>query len=104
MSESISFKKYEYIAQEVWARAILHNFCTEIMLHVTLEKRDTKLQYQINYSEGFKISRDFLRIHDGVTILDVEGLIAQNIEAIRLNRVFARQQRFKLPLSFCYRS
>lgn len=97
-------KKYEYIVQEVWARAILHNFCAEIMLHVTLEKRDTKHQYQVNYSEAFKISRKFLRIHDGVTTLDVEGLIAQNIEAIRPDRIFAHQQRFKLPLSFCYRS
>lgn len=97
-------KKYEYIVQEVWARAILHNFCAEIMINVTIEKRDTKLQYQINYSEGFKISRDFLRIHDGVSVMDVEGLIAQNIEAVRPDRVFARQQRFKFPLSFCYRN
>lgn len=66
--------------------------------------RDTKFQYQLNYSEGFKICRDFLRIHDGITVLDVEGLITQNIEAIRQGRVFARQQRFKLPLSFCYRN
>lgn len=74
------------------------------MLIVTIEKRDTKLQYHINYSEGFKISRDFLRIHDSVTVLEVEGLIAQNIEAVRPDRVFARQHRFKLPFSFCYRN
>lgn len=97
-------KKYEYILQEVWARAILHNFSAEIMINVTIEKRDTKLEYQINYSEGFKNCRDFLRIHDGITTMDVEGLIAQNIEAIRPDRTFARQPRFKLPLSFCYRN
>lgn len=97
-------KKYEYIVQEVWARAILHNFCTEIMLNITIEKHNTKFQYQINYSEGFKISREFLRIHDGITVFDVEGMIAQNIEAIRPGRTFARQHRFKLPLSFCYRN
>ena len=97
-------KKYSYIIQEVWARAILHNFSSAIMTNVTIEKRDTKLEYQLNYSEGFKICRDFLRIHNETIITDVEGLIAQNIEAIRLERTFARQPRFKLPLSFCYRN
>lgn len=97
-------KKYEYILQEIWAKAIVHNFSSEIMTNVTIEKKDTKLKYQINYSEGFKICRDFLRIHNGTILLDVEGLIAQNIEAVRPGRTFARQHRFKLPLSFCYRS
>lgn len=43
-------------------------------------------------------------IHDSITSLDVEGLIAQNIGAVRPGRTFARQPRFKLPLSFCYRN
>ncbi|SHK37437.1 hypothetical protein SAMN02745243_02804 [Hespellia stercorisuis DSM 15480] len=97
-------KKYKYIIQEVWARAILHNFETEIVVNTTIDSGEMKYEYQANYSEAFKICRDFLRIHDGKTILDVEGLIAQNIEAIRPNRIFPRQKRFKLPLSFCYRN
>ncbi|MDD3797503.1 MAG: IS4 family transposase [Lachnospiraceae bacterium] len=97
-------KKYKYIIQEVWARAILHNFGTEIVANTTIERGKMKYEYQANYSEAFKICRDFLRIHDGNTILDVEGLIAQNIEAIRPDRIFPRQKRFKLPLSFCYRN
>lgn len=97
-------KKYEYIVQEVWARAILHNFCSEITAHVEIEKRSTKHEYQANFSEAFKTCRDFLRIHDGKTVLDVEGLIAQNIEPIRPGRTFARQQRYRLPFSFCYRN
>lgn len=97
-------KKYEYIVQEVWVRAILHNFCSEIITNVEIKKRDTKYEYQANFSEGFKTCRDFLRIHDEITVIDVEGLIAQNIEPIRPGRTFARQQRFKLPVSFCYRN
>ena len=96
-------KKYEYIVQEVWARAILHNFCMEIATHVDIPRKDTKHVYQINYSEALKICRDHLRIHDRVTVIDVEGLIAQNIEPVRPGRTFARQARFKLPISFCYR-
>lgn len=101
--KALHSKKYEYIVQEIWARAILHNFCSEITTHVELEKHETKHSYQVNFAEAFKTCRAFLRIHDGGTVLDVEGLIAQNIEAIRSGRSFARQQRFKFPISFCYR-
>lgn len=97
-------KKYEYIVQEVWARAILYNFCSEIIINVDIEKRDTKYGYQANFAEGFKTCREFLRNHNGITVLDVEGLIAQNIEPVRPGRTFARQPRFKLPISFCYRN
>ncbi|MCQ5146268.1 IS4 family transposase [Enterocloster bolteae] len=97
-------KKYEYIVQEIGARAILHNFCTAIISGVDIGRRDTKYEYQVNFAEAFKTCRDFLRIHDGKTEVDMDGLIAQNIEAIRPGRTFARQHRFKLPISFCYRN
>ena len=97
-------KKYEYVVQEIWARAILHNFSSEIIANVEIKQRDTKYEYQANFAEAFKTCRDFLRIHDGVTEMEVEDLIAQNIEPIRPGRTFARQHRFKLPISFCYRN
>lgn len=97
-------KKYEYIVQEIWARAILHNFSSAIISGVDIGKRNTKHEYQVNFAEAFKICRDFLRIHDGRAKMEVEGLIAQNIEPIRPGRTFARQHRFKLPISFCYRN
>lgn len=102
--KALHSKKYKYIVQEVWARAILHNFSTEISTNVEVEKCGRKHVYQINFSGAFKTCREFLRIHDNKTVLDVEGLIAQNIEPIRPGRNFARQARFKLPISFCYRS
>lgn len=97
-------KKYEYIVQEVWARAILHNFSSAIISGVDIGKRETKYEYQVNFSEAFKICRDFLRIHDKTTKMEVEDLIAQNIEPVRPGRTFVRQHRFKLPISFCYRN
>lgn len=97
-------KKYEYIVQEIWARAILHNFSSAIISGVGIDRRNTKYEYQVNFAEAFKTCRDFLRIHDGKTKMDVEGLIAQNIEPVRPGRTFARQHRFKLPISFCYRN
>ena len=100
----LTLTSYEYIVQEIWARAILHNFSSEIISNVEIEQRDTKYGYQANFAEAFKICRDFLRIHDGVSTMEVESLIAQNIEPIRPGRSFARQHRFKLPISFCYRN
>ena len=92
-------KKYEYIEQEVWARAILYNFCAEISVHVDVPEKERKYMYQINFSEAVKICRDFLRADSS---MNVEGLIAQNIEPVRPNRTFPRHKRFKLPMSFCY--
>lgn len=97
-------KKYEYIVQEIGARAILHNFCTAIISGVDIGRRDTKYEYQVNFAEAFKTCRDFLRIHNGKTEMVLPGLIAQNIEAIRHGRTIACQHRFKLPISFCYRN
>ena len=96
-------KKYDYIVQEVWARVILYNFSSSIIINVTVDREDRAYEYQANYSSALKTCRYFLRIHDGITKINVESLIAQNIEPIRPGRTFARQHRFKLPMSFCYR-
>lgn len=93
-------KKYEYVLQEIWARAILHSFCSAIIQSVSLVQKKTKHIYQVNFSQGCKICRDFLRRNKE---MNVEDLIAQNTGAIRQDRIFARQHRFKLPFRFCYR-
>lgn len=102
--KALHSKKYEYIVQEIWARAILHNFSSEIITGVEIEQHNTKYEYRANFAEAFKTCRNFLRIHDGVSKMEVESLIAQNIEPIRPGRTFARLHRFKLPISFCYRN
>ena len=102
--KSFHSKKYEYIVQEVWARAILYNFSSSITANITVDRADCAYEYQVNYSSALKTCRDFLRIHDRTTKINVEGLIAQNIEPIRPGRSFARQHKFKLPMTFCYRN
>lgn len=96
-------KKYEYIVQEVWVRAILYNFCADITAHVEIPDTGRKHEYQANFSESCKTCREFLRLHDGTSI-DVEAVIADNIEPIRADRIYPRLQRFQLPISFCYRN
>lgn len=63
-------KKYEYIVQGIWARAILHNFSSEIISNVEIEQRDTQYEYHANFAEAFRTCRDFLRIHDGVSTME----------------------------------
>lgn len=97
-------KKYEYIVQEVFARAIMYNYSAVIAMNTKVPDSKRKLKYQVNFAEAIKICRDDLRNRSGDKAIDVESLIADNIEAIRPNRTFRRQARFKLPMSFCYRS
>ena len=97
-------KKYGYIVQEIWARAILHNFSSAIISGGEIDSCGKKYEYQANFEEAFKTCRDFLRIHDGGTKMDVESLIKQNIEPVRPGRTFDRRHRIKLPISFCYRN
>lgn len=96
-------KKYAYIEQEVLARALMYNYCAQISSHVEIPDHSRKWSYQVNFSQAVKICRDDLRSKLQNSPLNVESLIADNIEAIRPDRTFRRQARFKLPMSFCYR-
>jgi hypothetical protein len=96
-------KKVEYIEQEIWARLILFNFCSIITTHVVIEQNDTKYVYQVNFAMAMKICHHFIRLHEYEAPPYVEALIGSYSLPIRLNRNFARQHRFRLPASFCYR-
>lgn len=96
-------QKYTYIEQEVLARALMYNYCAQISSHVEISNHSRKWSYQVNFSQAVKICRDDLRSKPQNNPLNVESLIADNIEAIRPDRTFCRQARFKIPRSFCYR-
>ena len=96
-------KKVEYIEQEIWARLILFNFCAIIIGNVIIEQNDTKHIYKVNFAMAMKICHHFLRLKDHDPPLDVESLIGSYTLPIRFGRNFARQHRFQIPASFCYR-
>ncbi len=97
-------KKYEYIIQEIWARAILYNFSTAIIKDVTVDKKNTINVYQVNYSLAFKTCREYMRKHrTEKDMIDVGGLIARFVEPVRPGRSFARKKKVKHPFSFWYR-
>ena len=96
-------KKYDYIVQEIWARCILYNFCSEINKNTQIpDKTGLKHRYQINYSEANKICRDFLRLPKGKT-MDVMALIIKNLEPVRQGLKYKIVHRSMHPISFVYR-
>lgn len=96
-------KKVEYIEQEVWARLILFNFCAIMTTHVVIARKNTKHVYQVNFAMAMKICHHFIRLRKDESPPDVEGLIGSYTLPVRPGRVYARQHRFQLPASFCYR-
>lgn len=96
-------KKREFIEMEIWARLILYNFCSIITSHVVIMQKNRKHTYQVNYTIAYNACHYFLRLHNGETPPNIEGLIEQNILPIRPDRKYARQHRFRVPVSFTYR-
>ena len=96
-------KKRRYIQMEVWARLLLYNFCSIITGHVEVLRRGPKHLLQVNYSTAYKACHYFLRLHNGESPPDIEGLIEKNTLPIRPGRNYARQHRFRVPVSFVYR-
>lgn len=96
-------KKREYIEMEIWARLLLYNFCSIITNHVVVMQKNRKYVYQVNFTVAYNACHYFLRLHNGETPPNIESLIEQNILLIRLHRKYARQHRFRIPVSFTYR-
>lgn len=96
-------KKREYITMEVWARLLLYNFCSIITQHVVISRMGRKHSQQVNYSAAYKACHYLLRLHNGESPPDIESLIEKNTLPIRPDRKYARQHRFRVPVSFTYR-
>lgn len=102
-SKNFHSKKREYIELEIWARLILYNFCSVITKHVVLQQKSGKHTYQVNYTIAYQACHYFLRLHNGEVPPDIESLIRQNTLPVRPDRIYARQHRFRVPVSFNYR-
>ena len=96
-------KKRRYIEMELWARLLVYNFCTIITGHAVIRRRGRKHPLQVNYSAAYKACRHFLCLHNGESPPDIESLIEKNTLPIRPDRKYARQHRFRVPVSFTYR-
>lgn len=98
---SFHAKKVTYITQEVFARLVMYNFSLIITLNVTIEQKNTKHIYQVNFTVAIQICKRFIRRSMPPT--HVEALIKKNILPIRKNRKDPRKIKFKSAISFLYR-
>jgi len=96
-------KTRKYIEMELWARMLLYNFCSIITGNVVIEQKNRKYSYQVNFSAAFKICHHLLGLHKAEKIPNIKSLIEKNILPIRHDRKYARQHRFRVPVSFTYR-
>lgn len=100
---SLHTKKSIYIAQEIFARLTMYNFCEMITLNVLIKKRDTKHKYQVNFTVAIYICIRFFRCRSNISPPDVEALIQKNVLPIRDGRSYTRNVRTGHPISFIYR-
>jgi len=96
-------KKVDHIAQEVFAKLTMYNFCEIITLNVVITYKQRKHEYQVNFTVAIHICRYFFRYSDDANPPDVELLIQQNILPIRKGRQDQRHLRAKSSVSFIYR-
>jgi hypothetical protein len=94
-------KKKESIAQEIFAKMTMYNFCSIITSHVVIKKKDRKYDYQVNFSKAISICKRFLK--ESNTFLDVEKLLQKYILPIRNGRTCPRRVKFRTFVSFNYR-
>ena len=98
-------KKRELIAQEIFARLIMYNFCEIITAHVVFSQRNRKYDSQVNFTVAVHLCRRFLRSWSNAPPLEVEALIRKNILPIRPGRksqTNERKVRPKPAVSFVY--
>lgn len=96
-------KKVAYITQEILARMIMYNFCELITTSVILSQKDTKHNYQVNYTMAIHICRYFLKTRGNRKPPDVEALIKRYILPVRIGRHDPRKVRIQSSVSFLYR-
>ena len=120
-SEEISFRHLKYsadlsavharkrssILQEIWARAILYNFCFIIIRELAKRnsnKRKRKYMYVINKTRAIHLIRDLLmKRKGGSPPPDLEALISKETLPLRPGRSDPRKVRTQSVIGFNYR-
>ena len=120
-SEEISFRHLKYsadlsavharkrssILQEIWARAILYNFCFIIIRELAKRnsnKRKRKYVYAINKTRAIHLIRDLLmKRKGGSPPPDLEALISKETLPLRPDRSDPRKVRTQSVIGFNYR-
>lgn len=94
-------KNKESIAQEIFAKMTLYNFCSIITLQVVIKEKDRKHDYKVNFSKAITICKQYLRENNA--FFDIEALIQKYILPVRAGRTSPRRIKFRTFVSFNHR-
>ncbi len=96
----------EYVRQEIWAKLTAYNITETLVSHVVIETRDTKYDYQVNFSAAAHICRVFLRQPAGKDRINVMVLLGKELVPIREGRQKPRLKtaHFRRPRYFTCRA
>lgn len=94
-------KKKESIAQEIFAKMTMYNFCSIITSQVVIQKENRKYDYQVNFSKAISICKHYFKENNA--FLDICKLIQKYILPIRRGRTSPRKVKFRTFVSFNYR-
>lgn len=94
-------KNKESIAQEIFAKMTLYNFCSIITLQVVIKEKDRKHDYKVNFSKAITICKQYLRENNA--FFDIEALIQKYILPVRAGRTNPRRIKFRTFVSFNHR-
>jgi hypothetical protein len=95
-------KKTNSIIQEIFTRLIMYNFTELIASHATIQQKDRKHQYKVNFSAAVHICRKF--ICGEISPHEILALISRYILPIRLGRKYPRRKtKDRTTVSFNYR-
>lgn len=99
-------KRGLWVAQEIFARMILYDFCTAIALYVAelpeiTCKRGSKHAHKVNFADAARACCAFLR--GRARGPDVEELVAGSTSPVRSGRSFHRRHRLRSPSGQIYR-
>ena len=96
-------KKAEYVEQEIYARIILYNFCEFVTSHVTVTQKETKYNYEVNFSMSVHICKSVFSKSFSTFPPDIEILLLQYLVPVKPGRKFPRSKKSQGFVSFSYR-
>ena len=98
--------KAMHVEQEVYAKLLLYNITEALVQSTVLEARNTKHEYQVNFTRAAHICRVFLRSPSEEDRIDIAALLRRELVPIRRNRKYSRLQtaHFRKPKYFIYRA
>lgn len=99
-------KKLKFIQQEIWARLITYNITEALSSQAVIQKRETKHEYQVNFTTVVHICRFSLRPTTEGNTIDIMTLLVKELIPIHKDRKYARLKtaHFRKPRHFIYRA